>query len=136
GKTSDAQLANIEEALQTLSDRTKGIGIAPLRTVHLFQMERALGVAPNQSWPQHQGFALDPQILDTPEVTAEVIFHEMGHVLDTAGWSSISKQPQLGFGSGPFITTYAATSPAEDFAETHMTLLWLMDQGLETFLPP
>lgn len=136
GKVGEDQLHNVRQALQTLSDRTQGRGVAPLRTVHLFEMaEGVAGLAPSGAWPQHQGFALDPAVTTNAATAEEVVFHEMGHVLDGAGWRPISSEPLLGFGEGPFITAYASTNAREDFAENHMLLIAMMERGVDGDLP-
>lgn len=132
---SDAQ--RVEAALQPL---VRTLGMARLQGtvthLHLGVMLGEMGNLPANSpgGVLMAGLAANGQVaiarhnLDKPQQLADVLAHEVGHLLDTQlgnarGLASLSSSPGSPFGRPgqphEFATPYAVHNEMEDFAETH-----------------
>lgn len=124
GCRSERERENIGQALSYLKDRCP----KALEATKLVILESApLPEGPDtvthgQTFLGYPTAILRRSVCDTPESTQWVLYHEIGHLVDTAG--GYSQRADSPFGKGEAVSAYAATStPDEDFAETHADVL-------------
>ncbi len=78
---------------------------------------------------------LSREALSSVDNAKNTLYHEMGHNLDVSrggGYTyGISKAPESPFGTGTYVSDYAATNAQEDLAETHGFTMKLLQSGLD-----
>ncbi len=60
---------------------------------------------------------------DTIPMLRSMLTHEMGHVLEDARHLIVTEWDDTPYGEAPFVSAYAETNAAEDFAETYWALM-------------
>ncbi|MBT9583948.1 hypothetical protein IV102_11445 [bacterium] len=133
GPLSDHQVANVEMALQEIVRKTDSKALHLVKEIYLrpFLAESvdAHGEARLVDGLAHgrgQVGLLNATAQDL-NATRTALFHELGHELDhiLSGGTTFfrSSQSDSPFGQGDSVSAYAGTNAAEDFAETHATLI-------------
>jgi hypothetical protein len=168
------ELANVSEALQEIVKKTDSKALHLVKEIYLrpFLAETLDGEKPQLVDGLAYGRKRVGLILATTrdrQATRKALFHELGHELDhvLSGGTTLyrSSQEDNPFGKtkqrSDYLSDYATTSPAEDFAECHAELIdtwdhiqdcpdlfihgrgkvgeklaWILERGYRFELPP
>lgn len=126
GVRSDAELAGIQEGLARLDQLNPGLGIP--KEIHV---RSELGTVENTLESGNIGglggdgrtVILDRAMLKDPGAVQETLYHEVGHNLDVQFGDLSENAGASLFGQGECVSDYARANAAEDFAETHRSLI-------------